>query len=61
MANEQNLLKGDDRHKFTLEEHSKGGIASGEARRQKATMLQTLEQCLNATNKNGQTYKELAT
>ena len=39
----------------------KGGIASGEARREKATMLQTLEQCLNATNKNGQTYKELAT
>lgn len=39
----------------------KGGIASGEARREKATMLQTLEQCLNATNNKGQTYKELAT
>jgi PBSX family phage terminase large subunit len=38
-----------------------GGIASGEARREKATMLQTLEQCLNAKNKSGQTYKELAT
>lgn len=38
-----------------------GGIASGEARREKATMLQTLEQCLNAKNSKGQTYKELAT
>ena len=35
MANEQNLLKGDDRHKFTHEEHSKGAQASAEARRRK--------------------------
>ena len=48
-------------HVLTLEEQSAGGKASGEARRQKATMLQTLEQCLNATNNKGQTYKELAT
>ena len=48
-------------HVLTLEEQSAGGKASGEARRKKATMLQTLEQCLNATNKKGQTYKELAT
>ena len=48
-------------HVLTLEEQSAGGRASGEARRKKATMLQTLEQCLNATNKKGQTYKELAT
>lgn len=48
-------------HVLTLEEQSAGGIASGIARRQKATMLQTLEQCLNATNNKGQTYKELAT
>ena len=48
-------------HVLTVEEASKGGIASGIARREKATMLQTLEQCLNATNNKGQTYKELAT
>ena len=40
----------------------KGGIASGKARREKKTMLQMLEQCLEATNeKTGKTYKELAT
>lgn len=35
MANEQNLLKGDEKHTFTPEEHSKGGKASAEARRKK--------------------------
>ena len=44
MANEQNLLKGDARHKFTLEEHSKGGKASGEAKRQKNTIKSILKQ-----------------
>lgn len=40
----------------------KGGIASGKARREKATMLQMLERCLDETNdKTGKTYKELAT
>lgn len=48
-------------HKLTLEEQSAGGKASGIARREKATMLQTLEQCLNSKNTKGQTYKELAT
>lgn len=38
-----------------------GGIASGEARREKATMKATLEMLLNETNKNGKTYRELAT
>lgn len=38
-----------------------GGIASGIARREKATMKATLEMLLNETNKNGKTYKELAT
>lgn len=33
MANEQNLRPSE--HVFTLEEHKKGGIASGEARRKK--------------------------
>ena len=49
-------------HQLTEEEAKRGGIASGEARRRKATMLQTLEQCLEETNKkSGKTYKELAT
>ena len=49
-------------HTLTLDEQRAGGIASGEARRKKATMLQMLEQCLEATNeKSGKTYKELAT
>ena len=40
----------------------KGGIASGEARRKKATMLSTLEKLLDETNqKTGKTYRELAT
>ena len=61
--NEENLISLADR---TTEEQREiarlGGIASGEARRKKATMLQTLEQCLNATDKKkGKTYKELAT
>lgn len=62
MANEQNLVKGDQIHKFTPEEHSRGGIASGKARREKATMLSTLEKLLDETNKkSGKTYRELAT
>lgn len=48
-------------HVLTLEEQSAGGIASGIARREKATMKATLEMLLNATNKNGKTYRELAT
>lgn len=39
----------------------KGGIASGEARREKATMKATLEKLLDEKNKAGKTYRELAT
>ena len=61
MANkEDNLIP--QAHVLTVEEASRGGKASGEARRKKATMLQMLEQCLEATNeKTGKTYKELTT
>lgn len=38
-----------------------GGIASGKARQEKATMKATLEMLLNSTSKNGQSYRELAT
>lgn len=38
-----------------------GGIASGEARREKATMKKTLEMLLNEKNNKGKTYRELTT
>ena len=61
MANkESNLIP--QSHVLTLEEQKAGGRASVAARREKKTMLQMLEQCLNATNeKSGKTYQELAT
>ena len=59
MANVDNLIP--QAHVLTVEESSKGGIASGIARREKATMKATLEMLLNETNKNGKTYRELAT
>lgn len=57
MANEKNLLKGDERHKFTPEEHSKGGKASAEARRAKRDLRQALEMLLEKEykDKNGST------
>ena len=48
MANEQNLLKGDEKHKFTPEEHSKGGKASAEARRKKRDLRLALELLLES-------------
>lgn len=39
----------------------KGGIASGEARRQKKLMREMLQECLNMTDKKGNTFQELAT
>ena len=41
MANEQNLIPGG--HKFTQEEASKGGKASGEARRMRAAVRKVLD------------------
>lgn len=55
MANEQNLLKGDDRHKFTLEEASKGGRASAKSKRDKKDLRKALEILLekNFTDRSG--------
>ena len=39
----------------------KGGIASGEAKRRKATMKKTLEMLLEEKNNKGVTYRELST
>ena len=60
MANEQNLIP--QAHVLTVEDQSNGGKASVKARREKSTMLQTLEKLLDETNeKTGKTYKELST
>lgn len=57
MANIQNLVKGDEIHKFTPEEHSKGGKASAEARRKKRDLRMALEMLLEKdyVDKNGNT------
>ena len=47
MANEQNLRPSE--YKLTLEEQKKGGIASGEARRQKRDLRKALEALLEKT------------
>lgn len=46
MANNQNLVKGDEAHKLTAEEQSAGGKASGRARRQKADLRKACEMLL---------------
>ena len=57
MANEKNLLKGDDVHKLTVEEASRGGKASVEARRRKKDLRLALEMLLEKdySDKNGNT------
>lgn len=60
MANEQNLRPSE--YKLSQEEAKKGGIRSGEVRREKATMKKALEMLLDEKNKkSGKTYRELAT
>lgn len=59
---QENLIPFNER---TEEEQRKiarqGGIASGKARQEKATMKKTLEMLLNETNNKGKTYRELST
>jgi len=60
MSRQDNLIP--QSHTLTLDEQKMGGKASGEARRKKRTMLDTLESMLEETNKkSGKTYKELVT
>ena len=61
--NEQNLIPITQRTKEEVREIArKGGIASGKARREKATMLNTLEKLLDEkSKKEKKTYRELAT
>lgn len=55
MANEQNLRPGE--YKLTVEEQKKGGIASGQARREKRDLRRALEMLLEKEYKdrNGNT------
>lgn len=66
MANKDNLVYDKGFDSRTTEEQSEiarqGGIASGKARREKATMKAALEMLLDEkSEKNGKTYRELAT
>ena len=62
MANEENLIPNSMRTPEELREMTrKGGIASGKARREKATMRKTLEMMLEETSKKGVPYKDLVT
>lgn len=55
------LNNGNTAHDLTTEELKKGGIRSGEVRREKATMKKALEMLLDEKNKKGKTYRDLAT
>lgn len=57
MANEQNLRPSE--HVFTQEEHVKGGIASGKARRERRKMIDDLKYALEQDNGKGKTFQEL--
>lgn len=62
MSNEGNLIPISQRTSEELREMTrKGGIASGKARREKATMRKTLEMMLEETSKKGVPYKDLVT
>ncbi len=59
---QENLIPMNERSESEVRELGrKGGIASGETRREKATMRKTLEMLLEQTNNEGRTYRELAT
>jgi hypothetical protein len=59
VANVQNLKPGE--YKFTHDDQIAGGIASGKARAERATMKKTLEAMLKQKNNKGITYQELST
>jgi hypothetical protein len=59
VANIENLRPSE--YKLSQEEAKKGGINSGIARREKATMKKALEMLLDEKNNKGITYRDLAT
>lgn len=56
MANEENLVRGDDVHKLTAEEASRGGKRSAEVRAAKRDLRRALEALLekDISSKNGE-------
>jgi hypothetical protein len=59
---QENLIPMNERSKDEVRElGQKGGIRSGEVRREKATMKATLEMLLDEKYKKGKTYRELVT
>lgn len=66
MANLQNLLRGNPATQFksgkqAVENGRKGGIRSGEVRRERAMMKQELEAMLKQTTDDNMTYKNKVT
>lgn len=66
MANKNDNLLREDRHVFTHEEKVAGGIASGKARAERATLKKTLEALLDTipksdNNPDNKTFRELST
>ena len=57
MANEQNLVRGDEAHTLTAEEASRGGKRSAEVRREKRDLRKALEILMeqDITDKKGNT------
>jgi hypothetical protein len=55
------LKNGNIQHELTESDARKGGIRSGEVRREKATFKKTLEMLLDEKNSKGKTYRELIT
>lgn len=59
---QENLIPFNERTEEEQREIARqGGIASGKARQEKATMRKTLEMLLNEKNNKGKTYRELTT
>lgn len=58
MANEKNLIP--QAHKLSVEEASKGGIASGKARREKKTVQRILSELLDCDTKDMPQFAKLA-
>lgn len=63
LANEQNLrpFTSDQDREEAKKNGQKGGIASGKARKEKATMKKALEMLLDEKSNKGLTYREMAT
>ena len=57
MANEKNLVRGDEAHKLTAEEQSMGGKRSAEVRREKRELRKALEMLMeqDVRDKKGNT------